>query len=133
MVIYYSNIMFLLPSLLLTFLLLVLLLSYQDFLFPLSLKSNYKPQYIPVTQHPPLFPPIKRLSFHGPVTTFTNSGINTVDKCTQLNMPPDNVSRHLPSVDPRPKLPQTPVYTGNQPHTSAKKAPRYIDQYNLEC
>ncbi|XP_039468762.1 uncharacterized protein LOC120440404 isoform X3 [Oreochromis aureus] len=101
-----------------------------DFLFPRSLQSNNRSAHAllhplpPVDFGRPLFPPVRHFSFHGPVTTCSDSYLNTTDK-TQ-HMPPVNPStvQAMPSADKLQKLQPTEPTASTDIHLStALKSP----------
>ncbi|KAL3977956.1 cGMP-dependent protein kinase 1 [Sarotherodon galilaeus] len=102
-----------------------------DFLFPRSLQSNNRSAHAllhplpPVDFGRPLFPPVRHFSFHGPVTTCSDSYLNTTDK-TQ-HMPPVNPStvQAMPSADKLQKLQLTEPSASTDIHLStALKSPQ---------
>ncbi|XP_049893000.1 uncharacterized protein LOC126385399 isoform X1 [Epinephelus moara] len=102
-----------------------------DFLFPWSLQPNYRSRLTPPRNSPPvdigrpLFPPVKHLSFHSPVTTCPDNYLNTVDTGKPNHMPPVNPSTALalPSADALQKvqLTEPPSGTGFTPHLALKR------------
>ncbi|XP_039468765.1 uncharacterized protein LOC120440404 isoform X5 [Oreochromis aureus] len=104
-----------------------------DFLFPRSLQSNNRSAHAllhplpPVDFGRPLFPPVRHFSFHGPVTTCSDSYLNTTDK-TQ-HMPPVNPStvQAMPSADKLQKLQPTEPTASTDIHLStALKSPHRV-------
>lgn len=84
----------------------------QDFLFPRSLQSNYSSHSTrphpspPVDTGRPLFPPVRHLSFHSPVTTCPENDLKAMNPGKSNQMPPVNPSKvqALPSADGLRKL-----------------------------
>ncbi|KAK2862403.1 hypothetical protein Q5P01_001936 [Channa striata] len=78
-----------------------------DFLFPRSLQSSYRAAdtqphpSLPVDRGRPLFPPVRHLSFHSPLTISPGNCLNTVDLGGPQHMPPVNseAEQALPSAD----------------------------------
>ncbi|XP_074507211.1 uncharacterized protein LOC141777128 [Sebastes fasciatus] len=85
-----------------------------DFLFPWSLQPNYRSRRTPPQTSPsvdtgrPLFPPVRHISFHSPVTTCPDNKPN--------HMPPVNPSTvpALPSADGLQKLQLTEPPSGSR-------------------
>ncbi|KAK2914793.1 hypothetical protein Q8A73_005387 [Channa argus] len=77
-----------------------------DFLFPRSLQPSYRAANtqphpsLPELSGRPLFPPIRQLSFHSPVTTSPGNCLNAVCLGGPQHMPPVNSAAELdlPSV-----------------------------------
>lgn len=122
--------------LLLLFLPIRVLLShpFQDFLFPRSLQPNYRSRRTlphpspPTDTGRPLFPPVRHLSFHSPVTTCPDNYLNTVDTGKPNHMPPVNPAtvQALPSADGLQKLQLTepPAGSGIKPHAAFRSPAR---------
>ena len=112
----------------------VFLSPLQDFLFPRSLQPNYKscrtlpPPSAPVDADRPLFPPVRHLTFHSPVTAYPDNHLNTVDTDKPNHMPPVNPStaQALPSADGVQKLQLTepPAGPGFELHPALKNPAR---------
>lgn len=106
----------------------------QDFLFPRSLQSNYSPHRTlphpspPVDTGRPLFPPVRHLSFHSPVTTCPDNYLKAVTTGKPNHMPPvsPSVVQALPSADGLQKLQPTepPAGPGYKLHTALKNPAR---------
>ncbi|XP_036958376.1 uncharacterized protein LOC119021892 [Acanthopagrus latus] len=112
-----------------------------DFLFPRSLQPNYRscrtlpPPSAPVDADRPLFPPVRHLSFHSPVTAYPDNHLNTVDTDKPNHMPPVNPStaQALPSADGVQKLQLTepPAGPGFELHPALKNPARVDYQRNV--
>ncbi|XP_028262675.1 uncharacterized protein LOC114436559 [Parambassis ranga] len=109
-----------------------------DFLYPRSVQSSHRsanalPHPLPPTDTGrPLFPPVRHLSFHSPVTTCPDSSLNTVNtEKPQHIMPPVNGStvEALPSAHRLQKLQlvEPPASTEPQLHAAVKNPQRKID------
>ncbi len=107
---------------------------FQDFLFPRNLQSNYRPLRTlphlspPVNSGRPLFPPVKHLSFHSPVTTCLDNYPNAVDTGKPNHTPSVNPSavQALPSADrlQQSQLTEPPVGPGLKLYTALKDCER---------
>ncbi|XP_035810967.1 uncharacterized protein LOC118471297 [Amphiprion ocellaris] len=105
-----------------------------DFLFPRSppfiyRSSRTQPHPLPpVDIGRPLFPPVRHLSFHSPVTTCPDSSVNTGNSGKPQHIPHVNLSagQALPSSDRLRKLQLTepPSATDLQLHTALKNPER---------
>ncbi|GAA6222272.1 uncharacterized protein LOC118309495 isoform X2 [Lates japonicus] len=113
-----------------------------DFLFPRSLQPNYRstraqPHPLPPADvGRPLFPPVRHLSFHSPVTTCPDYYLKTAEAGKPQHMPPINpaAQQALPSADRLQKLQLTepPAGAGIQLHAALKNPQRRTDyQRNL--
>ncbi|KAI3370318.1 hypothetical protein L3Q82_025091 [Scortum barcoo] len=95
-----------------------------------TLQPNYRSHHTlphpspPAVTGRPLFPPVRHLSFHSPVTTCPDNYLNTVDTGKTNHMPPVNPStaQALPSADGLQKLQLTepPAGSGFKLHTAFK-------------
>ncbi|KAF3689596.1 hypothetical protein EXN66_Car005268 [Channa argus] len=100
-----------------------------DFLFPRSLQPSYRAANtqphpsLPELSGRPLFPPIRQLSFHSPVTTSPGNCLNAVCLGGPQHMPPVNSAAELdlPSGDRVQKLQLT------EPDAALKNPQRRID------
>lgn len=112
----------------------LLSMPYQDFLFPRNLQSNYRSHRMlphaspPVDSGRPLFPPVRHLSFHSPLTTCPDNYLNTVDTSKPKHMStvkPSSV-QPLPSADGLQQLQLTepPVGSRLKLHTMLKSPER---------
>ncbi|XP_034441693.1 uncharacterized protein LOC117761697 isoform X1 [Hippoglossus hippoglossus] len=109
-----------------------------DFLFPRSLHPSYKsttltqtPPSPPVDSGRPLFPPVRHLSFHSPLTTRPDNNLKTAEAGKPRHMPPVNqaAEQALPSADRlwKLQLAEPPAGTGNSLHTALKNPQRRMD------
>lgn len=107
---------------------------FQDFLFPQSLQPSYKLTHTqphpspPVDDGRPLFPPVRHLSFHSPVTTRPDNHLKTAEAGKQLHMPPVNPAavQAVPSADSLWKLQpaEPPAGPGIQLHAALRNPQR---------
>ncbi|XP_035487580.1 uncharacterized protein LOC118309495 isoform X2 [Scophthalmus maximus] len=113
-----------------------------DFLFPQSLQPSYKLTHTqphpspPVDDGRPLFPPVRHLSFHSPVTTRPDNHLKTAEAGKQLHMPPVNPAavQAVPSADSLWKLQpaEPPAGPGIQLHAALRNPQRRVGyQSNL--
>ncbi|XP_069373490.1 uncharacterized protein [Paralichthys olivaceus] len=106
-----------------------------DFLFPRGLQPSYK--FTTLTQtHPsppvdtgrPLFPPVRHLSFHSPVTTSPDNNLKTAEAGKPQHMPPvrQAAEQALPSADRlwKLQLAEPPAGTSTSLHTALKNPQR---------
>ncbi|KAK9529343.1 hypothetical protein VZT92_013444 [Zoarces viviparus] len=110
-----------------------------DFLFPRSLQSNYRSRRSPSHPSPPvdggrpLFPPVRHVSFHSPLTTHPDNYLNTVDKPN--HMPPVSPStvQALPSAGGlrTRQLTEPPSDTGFKLHPALENPTRTSYQRNV--
>ncbi|XP_035857698.1 uncharacterized protein LOC116034497 isoform X2 [Sander lucioperca] len=108
-----------------------------DFLFPRSLQANYRScrtlPHSPVDIGRPLFPPVKHLSFHSPITTFPHNYLNTANTGKPNRMPPVNPStaQAPPSADGLQKLQLNEPPAGFKLHAALKNPARMDYQRNV--
>ncbi|XP_030586335.1 uncharacterized protein LOC115780996 [Archocentrus centrarchus] len=92
-----------------------------DFLFPRSLQSINRSTHAfphplpPVDFGRPLFPPVRHLSFQSPVTTCSDSYLNTANSAKPQHMPP--VDQSTVQVPPSADRPQKLQLTEPSPNT----------------